>query len=129
MATILGLLRRIEQLPTAEEEKDLEAEDEIKEVVAILVDGALVRSGFDVADSNKFLTRVDRVLRRSLGVSETAPTDTNVDPAPEPVEGETVDPIEEPGATLDIQLEELEEDDSELPATPKQDDTPKHDEL
>lgn len=27
--------------------------------------------------------RVDRILRRSLGVSETAPTDTTVKPAPE----------------------------------------------
>jgi heat shock protein beta len=30
----------------------------------------------------RFLTRVDRVLRRSLGVSETAPTDNTVKPAP-----------------------------------------------
>lgn len=30
----------------------------------------------------RFFTRVDRVLRRSLGVSETAPTDTRVKPAP-----------------------------------------------
>lgn len=36
---------------------------------------------------NSFFTRVDRVLRRSLGVSETAPTDTNVKPAP-PVDPE-----------------------------------------
>ena len=31
---------------------------------------------------HRFFSRVDRVLRRSLGVSETAPTDTNVKPAP-----------------------------------------------
>lgn len=29
-----------------------------------------------------FFTRVDRILRRSLGVSETAPTDSTVKPAP-----------------------------------------------
>jgi len=34
-----------------------------------------------------FFSRVDRVLRRSLGVSETAPTDTTVKPAP-PVDPE-----------------------------------------
>jgi heat shock protein beta len=34
-----------------------------------------------------FFSRVDRVLRRSLGVSETAPTDTKVKPAP-PVDPE-----------------------------------------
>lgn len=103
---IEGLLRRIERLPGPEEEKDLEAEDELKEVVTILVDGALVRSGFEVEDSHGFFTRVDRVLRRSLGVSETAPTDTTVEPAPEHVDDETVPPAEEPGATLDVDFDE-----------------------
>ncbi|KAF8655303.1 hypothetical protein AX16_003200 [Volvariella volvacea WC 439] len=79
---IEGLLKRIEALPIEEDERDLEAEEELKEVTSILIDGALVRSGFDVLDSNSFFTRVDRVLRRSLGVSETAPTDTTVKPAP-----------------------------------------------
>lgn len=84
---IEGLLRRVEQLPGEEEERDLEAEDELREVAAVLIDGALVRSGFEVPDSDEFLVRVDRVLRRSLGVSETAPTDTTVKPAP------PVDPV------------------------------------
>ncbi|ETW84044.1 hypothetical protein HETIRDRAFT_381382 [Heterobasidion irregulare TC 32-1] len=84
---IEGLLRRVERLPSDEEERDIESEDELREVSAILIDGALVRSGFEVADSDDFLVRVDRVLRRSLGVSETAPTDTNVKPAP------PVDPV------------------------------------
>jgi heat shock protein beta len=38
-------------------------------------------------DCRRFLARVDRVLRRSLGVSETAPTDDTVKPAP-PVDPE-----------------------------------------
>ncbi|KAH9045350.1 Hsp90 protein-domain-containing protein [Lactarius pseudohatsudake] len=84
---IEGLLRRVEQLPGEEEERDIEAEDELREVAAVLIDGALVRSGFEVPDSDEFLIRVDRVLRRSLGVSETAPTDATVKPAP------PVDPI------------------------------------
>ena len=50
---IQGLLRRVEQLPTEEDEKDLEAEEELKEVASILIDGALVRSGFEVPDSNR----------------------------------------------------------------------------
>lgn len=37
--------------------------------------------------THSFFTRVDRILRRSLGVSETAPTDTTVKPAP-PVDPE-----------------------------------------
>lgn len=36
---------------------------------------------------SRFFTRIDRVLRRSLGVSETAPTDETVKPAP-PVDPE-----------------------------------------
>ncbi|KAI6164847.1 cation-transporting ATPase [Pisolithus thermaeus] len=72
---IEGLLHRVET---------------IAKVASILVDSALVRSGFEVADSNKFLSRVDRVLRRSLGVSEAAPTDDTVKPAP-PVDPEIPD--------------------------------------
>ena len=45
--------------------------------------------------------RVDRVLRRSLGVSETAPTDTTVQPAP-PVDPVVLDESEyEPKPVLD----------------------------
>jgi heat shock protein 90kDa beta len=50
---IEGLLRRVEQLPTADEGKDLDAEEELREVASILIDGALVRSGFEVPDSDK----------------------------------------------------------------------------
>ena len=50
---IEGLLKRIEQLPADEEERDAEAEEELKEVATVLVDGALVRSGFAVTDSNE----------------------------------------------------------------------------
>ncbi|KAI0796792.1 cation-transporting ATPase [Abortiporus biennis] len=79
---IEGLLKRVKQLPSEEEERDLDAEDELREVTTVLIDGALVRSGFGVPDSNAFFARVDRILRRSLGVSETARTDTTVKPAP-----------------------------------------------
>ncbi|KAF8639823.1 hypothetical protein AX17_001079 [Amanita inopinata Kibby_2008] len=84
---IEGLLQRIESLPTEPEQKDLEAEEELKEVTSILIDSALVRSGFEVQNANQFFNRMDRVLRRSLGVSETAPTDETVKPAP-PVDPE-----------------------------------------
>ena len=79
---IEGLLRRVKALPTEEEERDLESEDELREVTSVLIDGALVRSGFGVPDSNSFFSRVDRILRRSLGVSETAKADDTVKPAP-----------------------------------------------
>ncbi|KAI0322433.1 heat shock protein Hsp90 [Amylostereum chailletii] len=90
---IEGLLRRVEQLPSEGEEPDVEAEEELKEVTSILIDGALVRSGFEVADTDEFMMRVDRVLRRSLGVSQTAATDTTVKPAP-PVDPELLDESE-----------------------------------
>ncbi|KAH8118404.1 heat shock protein Hsp90 [Phellopilus nigrolimitatus] len=84
---IEGLLRRVELLPGEDEEKDFEAEAELTEVATILIDGALVRSGFDVPDSDEFFARVDRVLRRSLGVSESAKAEAIVKPAP-PVDHE-----------------------------------------
>ena len=49
---IEGLLRRVKQLPEEGEEPDTEAEAELMEVTSILIDGALVRSGFEVPDSN-----------------------------------------------------------------------------
>ncbi|KAH7105571.1 heat shock protein Hsp90 [Auriculariales sp. MPI-PUGE-AT-0066] len=79
---IEGLLRRVEQLPEDSSEADSETTDELNEVVTILIDSALVRSGFEVADPNLFFTRIDRVLRRSLGVSEKLETDKEVKPAP-----------------------------------------------
>ncbi|SJL01979.1 uncharacterized protein ARMOST_05303 [Armillaria ostoyae] len=117
---IEGLLRKVEALPEDEEEKDLEAEEELKEVTSILIDGALIRSGFEVPDTNDFFSRVDRVLRRSLGVSETAPTDTTVKPAP-PVDPELPEPedflSDKPGIVLpdhmkdqvSIEMEEIDE--------------------
>jgi len=92
---IEGLLRKVNLLEDVEEgqEKDAELEAEIDEIVSILIDGALVRSGFEVEDSNEFFTRIDRVLRRSLGVSETAKTDDTVKPAP-PEEPSTIVDLE-----------------------------------
>ncbi|KDR83758.1 hypothetical protein GALMADRAFT_670355 [Galerina marginata CBS 339.88] len=121
---IEGLLRRVRDLPTDEDERDTDAEEELKEVASILIDGALVRSGFEVPDSNRFFNRVDRVLRRSLGVSETATIEVPIKPAP-PVE---TDVPEEPAVEdeddgkprvilpaefrdkISIEMEEIDED-------------------
>jgi len=46
-----GLLRRVVDI--TEGERDSEAEEELKEVTSILIDGALVRSGFEVPDNNR----------------------------------------------------------------------------
>jgi heat shock protein beta len=54
---IQGLLSKVEELNKVEEgeEKDAELEQELKEVASILIDGALVRSGFEVPDSNEYV--------------------------------------------------------------------------
>ncbi|KAI0368136.1 heat shock protein Hsp90 [Pilatotrama ljubarskyi] len=132
---IEGLLKRIEQLPAEEEERDPEAEEELKEVATVLVDGALVRSGFAVTDSNDFFTRVDRILRRSLGVSENAPTDTTVKPAPPvdpelPADADTEDPEDEfdgGHAKVSWEVEEIDEFGNVVKDVPVE--TKRHDEL
>jgi heat shock protein beta len=50
---IEGMLKRVMRLTEDEDEQDSESESELQEVAAILIDGALVRSGFDVPDSNE----------------------------------------------------------------------------
>jgi heat shock protein 90kDa beta len=52
---IEGLLRKVERLPTEDEEKDPEAEAQLVEVTTILIDGALIRSGFEVSDTNEYV--------------------------------------------------------------------------
>ena len=51
---IEGLLRRVEFL-NEEKETGSEMEDEMAEVASILIDGALVRSGFEVPDSDGYV--------------------------------------------------------------------------
>lgn len=52
---IEGLLRKVVKLNDVEEgeERDAELEAEVQEIAGILIDGALIRSGFDVGDSNE----------------------------------------------------------------------------
>lgn len=50
---IEGLLRRVEQFIEEGDGKDIDEEEQLKEVASILIDGALVRSGFEVPDSNR----------------------------------------------------------------------------
>ena len=51
---IEGLLHRVERLGLDEDDEvDASAEEELKEVASVLIDGALVRSGFEVPDSDE----------------------------------------------------------------------------
>ena len=54
----------------------------------------------------RFFSRVDRILRRSLGVSETAKTDASVKPAP-------------PVASVPVEEEELSFDDTHMQFDPE----------
>lgn len=148
---IEGLLRRVKDLPTEEDERDLEAEEELREVASILIDGALVRSGFEVPNSNTFMFKIDRALRRSLGVSETAPTDETVRPAPPidpsmPTEEELMEEYlqsldEEDGGKakvilpdhlkdqMSVEMEEIPDDEDIFASHDPEDNAPQHDEL
>ena len=61
---IEGLLKCVAQLPAGEDtERDLEAEEEpVREVTSVLIDGALVRSGFEVPDSHDFFVFLQQEL-------------------------------------------------------------------
>lgn len=62
---IEGLLKRVKQLPAEDEEPDYESEAELKEVASILIDGALVRSGFEVTDSNAYVVKLNSCSRHN----------------------------------------------------------------
>lgn len=73
-----------------EYEGDSEAaqkDGDLDETVSILYDTSLVRSGFNVREPSSYFSRVESVLRRSLGVSESAKPKINVKPAPPVEEG------------------------------------------
>ena len=65
---IEGLLKRVKALPSPDdlEDPDLEAEAELEEVVSILIDGALVRSGFEITNSNLYVFLICRMHRPVL---------------------------------------------------------------
>lgn len=77
----------------------------------------------------RFFIRVDRILRRSLGVSETAPTETFVKPAPPLAADRFKDPEPEPEVKIPSfteqahwEVEEIDEEGNVIQKVP-------HDEL
>ncbi|KAK4686199.1 molecular chaperone HtpG, partial [Tremellales sp. Uapishka_1] len=79
---IEGLLERVLELPLDEGQSDSYEAVELRETVRVLFDTTLVRSGFNVADPTSYFTRVEALLRRSLGVSLSAKAESKVKPAP-----------------------------------------------
>lgn len=82
---IEALLDRVSEFDgddaAAQEDADLD------ETVSILYDTSLVRSGFNVREPPAYFSRIESVLRRSLGVPESAKANVKVKPAPPVEEG------------------------------------------
>lgn len=88
---ISGLLDKLSEFASDEE---AQADEDLNELVDVLYDTSLVRSGFSVRDPTDYFGRVESILRRSLGVSETAKAGGKVKPAPQ-VETGPVKPKEQ----------------------------------
>ncbi|KAI9617571.1 hypothetical protein H4Q26_012869 [Puccinia striiformis f. sp. tritici PST-130] len=68
---IQGLLTKVEEAG----EDDEAAKDELKQVIRVLWDTSLVRSGFTVPDTNKYFDQIELLLRKSIGVDESEKID------------------------------------------------------
>lgn len=86
---------------------------DLDETISILYDTSLVRSGFNVREPPSYFSRVESVLRRSLGVSESAKAKVNVKPAP-PVEQGPFQPPPPPPARPDAMPNFMDFQDCEL---------------
>lgn len=81
---IQGLLTKVEEAG----EDDETAKEELTQVIRVLWDTSLVRSGFTVPDTNKYFEQIELLLRRSLGVDESEKIDIGeIKPAPAVEEG------------------------------------------
>ncbi|KAG9293348.1 hypothetical protein G9A89_007594 [Geosiphon pyriformis] len=76
---ILGLLEKANR-------EDFD--DTTKEIVMVLYETTLLRSGYTLGDNLGYANRVDKVLRASLGVNTEAKVEINEQPAPEVEEEE-----------------------------------------
>ncbi|GAA5981159.1 hypothetical protein JCM11641_003130 [Rhodosporidiobolus odoratus] len=75
--------RLLEKLEEAE--GDEEAQAELSESVDVLWQTALLKSSYQVPDPNAYFSQIESMLRRSLGVSQSAQAEVEVKPAP-PIE-------------------------------------------
>lgn len=75
--------RLLEKVEEAGDDED--AQEELNESVAVLWQTALLKSQYQVPDPNAYFSMIESMLRRSLGVSQSAQADVDVKPAP-PVE-------------------------------------------
>ncbi|GAA5916857.1 hypothetical protein JCM5296_003325 [Sporobolomyces johnsonii] len=74
------LLEKVEEAET-----DEGAADELRETVNVLWQTALLKSSYAVPDPNAYFAQIESMLRRALGVSQSAAAEIDIKPAP-PVE-------------------------------------------
>lgn len=92
---ISGMLERVQEFAEGDGE-----EEEVRELALTLWDTAAVRSGFEIKDFDSYFNRIDVLLRRSLGISESAkPKLPTIIPAPE-----TAAPSDSPSETEEEDL-------------------------
>ncbi|RXK36361.1 cation-transporting ATPase [Tremella mesenterica] len=96
---IEGLLERVLELPEGDEDMVSYELEDLRETVKVLFDTSLVRSGFSVSDPMAYFSRVEALLRRSLGVSLSAKGAVKVKPAPPQAMG----PMDEDGVGDDLE--------------------------
>lgn len=58
-------------------------DDTLRQTVHVLFEATLLRSGFNVPNTNDFAARIERVIRDSLGVDQDLEADVELKPAPE----------------------------------------------
>ncbi|GAA6022164.1 hypothetical protein JCM11491_005112 [Sporobolomyces phaffii] len=77
--------RLLEKVEDAEHDEDAAAE--LRETVKVLWQTALLKSSYTIPDPSDYFSRIEQLLRRSLGVSASAEAKVEVKPAPEVARG------------------------------------------
>jgi len=86
-----------------------------KEMVRVLYETTLIRSGYSLKDNLKYATRVEKILRSNLGVDTNAEAEVNV------VQAEEADKDETKGKIETEDLFEEQDDDATDPTKPTRD--------
>ncbi|KAM0793636.1 hypothetical protein ACM66B_001068 [Microbotryomycetes sp. NB124-2] len=89
-----ALLEKVEDAADGDESDKLS----LREAAQVLWNTALIKSGYMIPDPNAYFGQIETILRRSLGVDESAKAKVDVTPAP-PVEEGPVRPAREEPVT------------------------------
>ncbi|CAG8527637.1 15835_t:CDS:2 [Dentiscutata heterogama] len=103
---MLGLLDKVEKDQT---------DENINELVHVLYESTLIRSGYVLKDNLKYSDKVERILRKNLGIDLNAKPEINIVPA------EDADPTEKKSSESKEEndlFKELDQDDSSDPTKP-----------